>query len=250
MAGVDKLMPFIRLLPSAVSLTNAKGAFSASLAEYCITAILYFNKQIPRLMANQRQRVWDKFIMNTVSGKTVGFLGYGSIATATARLCKALGMRVIALKNTIADKDDMVDAVWTTNDPVGTRTFFQSSDFVVCSLPATPATQYYCTKSVFAMMKPTAVFLSVGRGEVVDESALVDALKGGTIAGAALDVFAVEPLPSTSSLWTLPNCLISSHNADWIESYFEDSVDIFQRNIHHWLAGEPFENVVNRIKGY
>ena len=190
--------------------------------------------------------------MNTLRGATVGFLGYGDIAKRTARLCQAFGMKICALKRTIT-KDDTVELgenVWSSTDEGGIKTFTSRSDFIVCSLPSTPQTKNFCDQNFYSQMKTSAIFISVGRGTVVDEMALIKALESRAIAGAALDVFQVEPLPPDSSLWSFRNCLISSHNADWTETYFEDSVGIFLDNLALYLSGDKLNNLVNLDEGY
>lgn len=252
MAGVDRVIRYTSHFNIFAPISNAKGVFSCSLAEYCLAAILYFNKQIPRLEQNRTQRIWDKFRMNSLAGKTVGFLGYGSIGKATARLCKSVGMTVLAAKRTLTplDVDQYSSRICTTDDEDGMTSFLQSCDYVVCSLPATKTTFHFCSTNFFSAMKASAIFISVGRGETVDEDALASALSCGTIAGAALDVFEEEPLSESSRLWTFSNCLISSHNADWIDSYLDDSLELFERNLRRFLVSEPLENLVSRENGY
>ena len=252
MAGVDKLIPLVKELSRSVPMTNAKGAFSSSLAEYILASILYFNKQIPRLEQNRKSVTWEKFTMQTVRGKTVGFLGYGNIAKTVVPLCRGLGIDVCAVKRVVSgsDVEELNAQVWSSGNPEGVRTFLSKCDYVVCSLPSTSETKHFCDAIFFGLMKKSSVFISVGRGDVVDESALAAALSMGTIHGAALDVFETEPLPSDSPLWGFANCLISSHNADWIETYFEDSVDIFFANLERFLGNKPLKNIVDRDSGY
>ena len=123
-AGVDTLVPVLNSLPggSEIPLTNAKGAFSRSLAEYSLAAMLHFNKQIPRLQKNRTTKTWDKFIMNELHGQTVGFIGFGDIAQCTARLCKAFGMRILAWRNTRgASGEELADEVFYSSDGVGAK---------------------------------------------------------------------------------------------------------------------------------
>ena len=198
-AGVDGLSGFLSseaLQARPVPVTNGKGAFSSSLAEYVIAAIMHFTKQIPRCIKNQEARRWDPFVMDVVQGKTVGFVGYGHIAQQTAVLCKALGMRVIACRRSGGGDDIVVPS--QTYSPDQRLKLFEESDYVVCSLPGTAATQDFCGAAEFGAMKSTGVFVSLGRGAAVDEDALVDVLQKGQIRGAALDVFKEEPLPPTS----------------------------------------------------
>lgn len=197
-AGVDGLSGFLAsasLAARPVPVTNGRGAFSSSLAEYALTAILHFTKQVPRCLGNARSQTWEPFVMDVVRGKTVGFVGYGHIAQATAALCKALGMRVVACRRSCGADDTVAPAA--TYAPEDRSKLFAESDYVICSLPGTSATLDFCGAAEFGAMRPNAVFVSLGRGAAVDEDALVDALKAGKLRGAALDVFKEEPLPQT-----------------------------------------------------
>jgi len=249
---VEKLLACTSGVPANVPITNARGAFSDSLTEYCIGAILYFNKQMNRLAKNKLERRWEKFRMNVVSDKTAGFLGFGSIAFATARLCSSLRMRIVACSRTGRDShaEPVVSQIYRSTVESDLTAFIAQCDYLICSLPSTPLTHHLCDKSFFSRMKSSSIFISIGRGDVVDESALVEALQAGVIGGAALDVFETEPLLPNSPLWDLDNCLISSHNADWTETYLEDSIEIFQKNLLNFLTGRPLDNLVDRDAGY
>eukprot|EP00931_Biecheleriopsis_adriatica_P094723 TRINITY_DN68352_c0_g1_i1.p1 TRINITY_DN68352_c0_g1~~TRINITY_DN68352_c0_g1_i1.p1 ORF type:complete len:340 (+),score=65.40 TRINITY_DN68352_c0_g1_i1:63-1082(+) len=257
-AGVDTLVPVINSLPRGpeVPVTNAKGAFSSSLAEYALAAMLHFNKQIPRLQSNRTTKTWDRFIMGELRGQTVGFIGFGDIAQTTARLCKAFGMQVMALRNSRGQPgNELADVVCYASDaPDGKakEEVFRQSDYVICTLPGGPATYHACGASEFAVMKTSAVFISMGRGSCVDEAALVDVLKGGKIAGAALDVFEKEPLAPESPLWHCDNLLLSPHNADLTETYMKLAWDVFLKRLAEYTSPSfsHFEGVVDKTKGY
>jgi len=257
-AGVDTVVPVMRALPKGpeTPLTNAKGAFSRSLAEYALAAMLHFNKQVPRLQQARQSRTWEKFVMAELHGRTVGFVGFGDIAQATARLCRAFGMRVLALRNTRGlAGNDLADVVYYASDTeagAGRLELFGASDFVVCSLPGGPGTKNACGRAEFAAMKPAGVFISMGRGTCVDEEALVEALQGRRIAGAALDVFATEPLPPESPLWDCENLLLSPHNADNTADYMRLTWDVFLRRLAEFSdpGFKGFAEVVDLAKGY
>jgi len=125
----------------------------------------------------------------------------------------------------------------------------ERSDFVVCSLPGTPETKNFMDSACFESMKPDAVFISIGRGSVVDEDALSHALKTNSIRGAALDVFQEEPLPKSSELWNCENALLTAHNADYTQSYIIDSFRVFERNLRHYENGVTFPTV-DIARGY
>mmetsp|Transcript_50516 Transcript_50516/g.156327 ORF Transcript_50516/g.156327 Transcript_50516/m.156327 type:complete len:277 (-) Transcript_50516:45-875(-) len=258
-AGVDTVVPVMNALPRGpdIPLTNAKGAFSRSLAEYALGAMLHFNKQVPRLQQSRAGRNWDKFIMAELHGKTAGFVGFGDIAQATARLCKAFGMKVVALRNQRGPNADagnaLADAVFYASEMEDAKLeVFRQSDFVVCTLPGGPATRNACGRAEFSAMKPSAVFISMGRGTCVDEASLVEVLRTGAIAGAALDVFAVEPLPADSPLWDCDNLLLSPHNADLTADYMRLTWDVFLGRLAEYCdpAFATFAGAVDKTKGY
>lgn len=254
-AGVETLVPVINSLPGAseIPVTNAKGAFSWSLAEFAIAAMLHFNKQIPRLQEQKATRTWDKFIMAELRGKTVGFVGFGNISQTTVPLCRAFGMRVLALRNSRGAKgDNLADEVFVADEPEGRLAVFRESDFVVCALPGGEATRHFCGRAEFQAMKPSAVFISIGRGTCVDEASLVAALREKAIAGAALDVFEEEPLPQDAVVWDCPNFLLSPHNADLTEDYMQLTWNKFLEKVDHFARPDfaGFDDTVDKVKGY
>jgi len=254
-AGVDSLVPVLRRLPrmEGVAVTNARGAFSSSLAEYSLAAMLHFNKRVPHIQENKRRKAWDKFVMPELRGLSVGFVGFGDIGQTTARLCRAFGMRILALRRRKSGASEKCDAdeVFGIDDATERLELFRRSDFVVCSLPGTPQTRHFCGAAEFAAMKETAVFISIGRGVCVDESALCEALHSGGIAGAALDVFEVEPLPESSPVWGAPNTLLTSHNADFTQTYLKDSWEVFYQKLRELReAPESFKSTVSLEGGY
>lgn len=254
-AGVDSLVPVLRGLPGveAVVVTNARGAFSSSLAEYSLAAMLHFNKRVPHIQENKKRKVWEKFIMPELRGMSVGFVGFGDIGQTTARLCRAFGMRILALRRRKGEAPQKCDADETfgIDDSSERLELFSRSDFVVCSLPGTPETRHFCGSLEFATMKETAVFISIGRGVCVDEAALCEALRSGRIAGAALDVFETEPLPESSPVWDAPNTLLTSHNADLTQTYLKDSWDVFSQKLSEFReAPDLLKSTVSLDRGY
>jgi len=254
-AGVDFIWEFISNhlhdRPD-IHLTNGRGAFSSSLAEYVIASMLYFNKQIPRLQKNREEKRWEKFEMSVLSGKTVGFVGFGHIAKTTAKILKSsFGMKILALRRSpekTADEDpSLCDAVYGFDQKAEV---FRQSDFVVSTLPGTDETVNFVGQKEFAAMRPQAVFISCGRGVTVDENALASACKNKQILGAAVDVFKVEPLPTESPLWECENILITSHNADFTEDYFDLGWKIWEQNLHAFVEGTEMKTPVDRILGY
>lgn len=208
-AGVDAIGSFVRedLAPANVKLSNGRGAFSHSLAEYAMCAALHFVKQVPRCIENRREKKWDKFVMAELRGKTLGLLGSGDIAMATARLAKAFGMRVVALRRNARkpETSGCVDLVLGPYDgpilPAHKRALFEQADVVVCTLPGTAETKHFVSTAEFESARDGQIFISLGRGVAVDEAAVDAALRRGKLGGVALDVFETEPLPEDSPLW-------------------------------------------------
>jgi phosphoglycerate dehydrogenase-like enzyme len=264
-AGVDPIASFARdvLEPAGLPLSNGRGAFSSSLAEYVICAAMHFVKQVPRCMQNRRERKWDKFVMGELRGMTMGLLGYGHIAQTTAALAKAFGMRVIALRRN-ADKPlegaaaasvDLVLGPYGDGpvEPSHKAALLEQSDIVVSTLPGTPETKHFVSTAEFQAMKEGAVFISLGRGVAIDEAALDAALRSGRLGGAALDVFEVEPLPAESPLWDAVHgdrLLLTSHNADFTETYFLHGWQVWRENLDRYLNGEPLATPVDKLRGY
>ncbi|CAK9055203.1 Probable 2-ketogluconate reductase (2KR) (2-ketoaldonate reductase) [Durusdinium trenchii] len=234
---------------AGITLTNGRGAFSSSLAEYCMMCCLHYNKKVTRCQENKRNKVYDRFTMPVLKGKTIGFVGFGDIAKATAKMAKdAFGVKVAVLRRNPekADGKELIDESFTDK-----LALFSSSDFVVSTLPGTPATKHFCSTAEFRAMKRGAVFISCGRGVTVDEAALVEVLNDGHIF-AALDVFETEPLPESSALWTVPDdrLLITAHNADLTDDYIALGWARFLDNLQAFQRGEPFVTVVDKAAGY
>jgi len=239
--GIDMLSGFCsESLHPGQTLTNAKGAYSASLAEWTITSCLYFNKQITRCQRNRVEKRWDKFEMKTLYNKTIGFVGFGDIAQASAKLAKSFGMRVLALKRN-PEPHYLADHMYSVEQR---HEMLAESDFVMCSLPGTAETASFMGEEEFNAMSESSVFISMGRGIAVDEDALVKALRSDSIAGAALDVFRVEPLPSTSPLWDCDNVLLTAHNADYAEDYFNLAWKVWRDNFEAYTSGQPLLSTV------
>lgn len=233
-------------------LTNAKGVYSHSLAEYTLTACNWFAKDLPRLCRAQKEHLWEPYDVEELRGKTLGVVGYGDIGQACARLARAFKMRVVALRRrTQLSQEEreqgLVDAILP---PEMLTELMSLSDYVVASTPHTPETHKLISKEAIAAMKPSGVFINVGRGKCVDEEALVEALQARRIRGAALDVFFTEPLPADSPLWDLDNVLMSPHNADRTKEFQFESLQLFVDNVNRFVSGEPIKNICDKKSGY
>jgi phosphoglycerate dehydrogenase-like enzyme len=247
-AGLDALL-FPALVDSPAVLTNARGVYSPALAEFAMAAVLYFAKGFPRMLGSQAAGKWDPFDLDPLAGRTMGIVGYGDIGQAVARKARAFDMRVMAVRRRpeASAGDPLVDEVL----PLDRRLdLFRRADDVVIATPLTPETRGLVGRDEIAAMKPSATLTNLGRGGVIDESALVSALEAGRIKGAALDVFAAEPLPPGHPFWRLPNVLLSPHCADNKPGWLEDSMRFFLENLELFRRGEPLHNVVDKRRGY
>ena len=248
-SGVSQFVERTGLGGSGVVVTNAAGVHATPLAEFVLFAMLYFAKRMPRVIADQRRHHWERFALDTLPGKTLGIVGLGQVGRAIANLARAAGLRVVAIRRTMggASGTPDVDVIYP---PTGLRTLLAESDYVALSVPLTPETTRLLGAVELAAMKPGAVLINVARGQVVDEPALIRALQSGHLAGAALDVFTVEPLPGDSPLWDLPNVLVTAHSMSTALGENEALVELFCENLRRYLAGASLRNVYERRRGY
>ena len=249
-AGVEGIL-IPELVRSNVVLTNARGVFKRPLAEFALLGMLLHFKKVRRLIEQQRTRQWLGVDVEMLRDKVMGVVGYGEIGRECAVLGHALGMRIHALrKNSNRSSGDLI--VERVFKPEQLSRMLGELDVLVCAAPLTDETRHLISDEAFAAMKPGAFVVNVGRGPVIDESALIRALRERRIAGAALDVFEREPLPDDSPLWGMDNVLVSPHSAD--HTVAPDSlkltINCFIQNFLRYRNGEPLENVVDKQAGY
>ena len=246
-AGLDSLL-FPELVESPVPLTNGAGVFSQSLGEFTLAVILFFAKDIRRLLRNQEACRWEQFDVEELPGQTVGIVGYGDIGRAVASRVHAMGMRVLALKrHAPSTRDPFVDRFYR---PGELNAMLADCDFVVAAAPLTPETRHMIGDDAIAAMKPNAVVINVGRGPVIDQAALVRALSTGRIKGAGLDVFEREPIPADDPIFKLPNVLISPHSADHTKDWLNQAMQFFLEQYRRFANGQPLKNIVEKHLGY
>ncbi|MGF1505060.1 MAG: D-2-hydroxyacid dehydrogenase [Anaerolineae bacterium] len=262
-AGVDHVLQHPLWTESNVLITNASGVHAINMGQYVMAMMLAFAHRIPVMIADTKAGTWREnrfaaYRPRELRGSTVGIVGYGAIGREVARLAKAFGMTVLAIKRDVrhlADHDSY--RVAGTGDPEGElpdryyppealHTFLKDCDFVVLLVPLTEATYHLIDQEALRAMPEHAVLINVARGDVVDEAALVEALREGWIAGAGLDVFSQEPLPEDSPLWGLENAILSPHVAGSTPYYNERASDLFVDNLRRYLKDEPLLNVVQR----
>ena len=245
-AGVDALM-FPDLRDSDVVVTNSRGVFDDAIAEYVLAQILSFAKDIPESLRLQREHIWKHRESERIAGRSVLVVGTGPIGRAIARLLTAVGMTVRGSGRRPRDDDPDFGTVTETAE---LPTAVAEADFVVAAAPLTEQTRHLFDARLFTAMKPEARFVNVGRGELVRTDDLVEALRAGTIGGAALDVLDVEPLPEDHPLWDMPNVAITPHNSGDFVGWHDSLVDVFVDNFLRRHTGEPLRNVVDKKLGY
>ena len=241
--GVDGItdQPSLR---KDVLVTKMHGFHGAPVAEAALMLMLALSRDLPRSLRSQHAHKWDRFPARTLRDRTVGIFGIGVIAEALAPLCKALGMKVIGISSSPREVAgfDRMHARAELEDAV------RELDFLVLLTPHTPATRGIVNARVLAAMKPSSCLVNLARGGVVDEDALVQALREGKLAGAALDVFGQEPLPADHAFWDLQNVIITPHLGGFFDGYPRYALPVVEENLRKFLAGDMqgMINIVNR----
>ncbi len=230
-----------------VTVTSAGGVHAGPLAEFSLLGLLAFARGLPRLLADQRDHRWGHYPVDELRGATVLVLGLGQIGVEVARIASAFGMTVLGINRRGRSDSPHVSEVWT---PDALMALLPRADAVVITVPLTDETGGFLDARAIECMKESSILVNVGRGRVIDEHALVSALRAGKLRGAALDVFATEPLPAESELWDLPNVLISPHTAALSRDENERIVALFTDNVKRYLAGEPLRNRVDPTHFY
>lgn len=252
-AAVHQLM-FPELIQSNVLLTNSTGIHGPVVAEHAIAVLLALAKRLPQAMQYQAKRTWSQDQLwherprpREVADTTVAVIGMGGIGREFTTRAKALGMKVLAVRENPAKGTGGADAVYS---PAEIDSVLPQADYVLLCTPVTPATTSLINAARFTKMKPDAYLINVGRGPLIDEAALLQALQERRIAGAALDVFNEEPLPADSPFWSLDNLLITPHTAAVTERLWERHYKLIVENLNRFLAGQPLLNQVDKKLGY
>lgn len=244
-AGVDGVwdMP---MDTSRYLMSKSSGVHAATVSEYAMGAVLYALKEFGRFARQQQRREWGAFWLEECNGKTLGIIGIGAIGRHLAARASAFGMRVVG---TVTEPREIshVDCV---HRPEDLYEVLRVSDFVAVMVPLTPRTTRMIDAEAFGAMKTSAWLINVARGEVIDEQAMVAALREGKIAGAVLDVFEEEPLSQSSPLWEMENVLITPHVAGTTQRYMERALEIFKENYHSLMATGELATAVSLEKGY
>lgn len=222
--------------------TTASGVHARPLAEFCLMVMLMFVKNYPLMDARKRARRWQRFNNTELRGLSVGIVGLGRIGRDIAQVCKPFGMRVLACRRSQTDLPPEIDEQFA---PEQLNDMLPQADFLVLCAPHTPETDGLLSAERIRLMKTGAVLINIARGALVDHAALKRALREGHLGGAALDVTDPEPLPADDPLWDMPNVIISCHSASTADTENGKLTDLFIRNLHRYLNGEPLENLLD-----
>lgn len=246
-AGVEQL-PFKQIEDRGILITNARGIHKTQMAEYSLSMMLQVYRQEKTLMENEKNNKWDKSVrMKEITGQTLLVLGTGAIGQEVARLAKAFQMTTIGVSRSgrLVEHFDQVYSIKAIKEVL------PSADFIVSVLPSTAETRYLLTEEHFNLMKQDAVFINIGRGDLVSTETLLQAVKEQQIAHAVLDVFEQEPLPEDSPLWAEPNITVTPHISGQSPNYMVRALAIFQENLDKLLNGESdYVNKVDPSRGY
>jgi len=229
-------------------MTTARGVHARPLAEFVFMALLAHWRGLAHLQAEQRAHRWERYCADEVAGKVLLIIGAGDLARGTAKVAKALEMHVVAVARDPSKSRDHGDLFDEVLPNTALHAALGRADAVVLTVPHTPQTERMLDAAAIAAMKPGAALVNIARGQVVDELAMIEALRRGHIGFAALDVAEVEPLPQDSPLWDLPNVLISPHSASTVSSENERILEIFLHNLRCWLDGrkDTMRNVLDK----
>jgi phosphoglycerate dehydrogenase-like enzyme len=244
-AGVDGWFA-LPDLPADLTLTCARGTHTESMPENIMAGLFYVAKPYPIAVTNQKDSKWVHTVPQPLTGKTLGILGLGVIGAEVARMAKAFGMTVIGTKRRVT-KTDNVDEMFPME---GTEEVMRRSDFLLLLLPGTPQTDNFVNAERLGWMKPSAWLLNFGRGSIVKDDDLIAAVKAKKIAGAVLDVFRQEPLPSTDPFWQTENIIVLPHLGGPHPQRDRFVAKLFVENLTRFLDGQPLTEVVDRAAGY
>ncbi len=233
---------------SDIRVTNSSGVYGIPIAEHVFGMILSHNRNLQESAYHKLEKKWHRsWETKDFYGSTMGILGLGDIGTEVAKRAKAWGARVLAVKRTMTQVPDYVDCLYSMED---LDEVLKQSDYLVLALPNTPKTKQIITEEKLRLMKANAFLVNIGRGALIDQEALIKALREGWIAGAGLDVTEPEPLPQDSPLWELPNVILTPHTSGSSPSNDERRFEIFYHNLVAYLEEKPLNNLVDFVEGY
>jgi phosphoglycerate dehydrogenase-like enzyme len=246
--GVDKILT-PELVRSPIVVTNMSGIHEVTIAEFVLMLMLMFVKGAPRSFHQQIEGRFKWFPMDVLTGKTVGLVGFGRIGREVARVARCFDMKVVATRRGTA-REESADGVDSMLPLSQLHELLGMSDFVVLALPLTDESRGLIGEAELRAMKPSARIINVSRGAIIDELALIQALRDGIVAGAGLDVFVQEPLPADSPLRRMENVIFSPHVSGDIAEYDVYAARLFAENLRRHLAEEPLLNLIDKARGY
>jgi phosphoglycerate dehydrogenase-like enzyme len=248
-AGADRLRRFPELAELPFQMTSTSGIHGQQITEHLFGLLLSWNRGLPAAFQAQKEHRWHQASdgeISALAGKTMLILGYGAIGASVAKAAAGFGMKVTGLRKNPEKGGD-----WARVESAARlRDFLPRADYVINLLPATADTAGLFGAAEFTLMKKTALYINMGRGLTTDEAALIEALETKRIAGALLDVTAVEPLPPDSPLWDLPNVLLTGHYAGMHPDYGQMALDVALENLRRYIRGDPLKNLVDKKAGY
>lgn len=227
--------------------TTASGVHARPLAEFVMMALLMFAKDYPYLEREKSEQHWQRYCGYELAAKTLAIIGLGKIGREVARLAKAFDMRVIGNRRHNESAIPHVDALYGPGD---LPEILRQANFLTIAAPHTPETEGLIGERELALLPRGAVVINIGRGAILRQAALVEALRSGHLGGAALDVFEVEPLPPDDPLWAMPNVIICPHSASTADSENRKLTDLFIDNLRRFVAAQPLLNVLDIAKLY
>ena len=265
-AGIDRYLDEPVVKKPEIQVTTLSGAAAPQMAEHVVGMLLAMTRKLPGIITAQKKSEWPKdrferFTPFELNGKTCGIVGYGSVGRQIAKLLQPFGVKVLATKhNAMNPRDEgfipegqgdlQGDLIQRLYPPQALKTMLKECNFVIVTAPLTKETEGLINASTLEVLKPGAYLVDVSRGGIVKIADLIDALKNGQLAGAALDVFPEEPLPQSSPLWQTPGVIISPHISGGSLLYNERAVQLFSDNLTRYLAGLPLYNLFDRNRGY
>jgi phosphoglycerate dehydrogenase-like enzyme len=247
-AGIGELLRRTGLIDADILFTTAAGVHGASLAEFALLGLLYFARDLPRLQRAQAAREWRRHCNRELAGGRALVIGLGQVGRVIARRLAALDLEVLGVRS--REGGAAPDGVARLLPQAGLKAALGTVDVLVLACPLTERTHHLIGRDELAALRPGAILVNVARGPVIDEPALIEALRSNHLGGAALDVFEQEPLPAESPLWGLPNVLVSPHSASTVEAENRRIVDLFLANLERYLDGRPLINRFERGRGY
>ena len=247
-SGIGPRLDSLGVSSSDLIVTNAAGIHAQPLAEFAIMSALYFTKEMPRLNAWKSERHWERYCGHEFAGLRMVIVGLGSVGRRLAELASALGVAVVGVRRSSGGA--LPAGVTRVVDVTGLDDELPETDFLVMIAPDTPLTRNMIDRRRLSLLPERAVVINIGRGSTVDEPAMTEMLIDGRLRGAALDVFAGEPLPESSPLWVLPNVIVAPHSASTVYQENDRLVALFIDNLHRYLDGQPMVNTFDRERMY